>query len=222
MLKHLASALALIAAGSAFAVETADIPTSPPISRYAQMLDKSPFALATPLAPPEPTTQPWAASLYVAGVAKIGDKDLVTIRSRNDQQTIYSLMTGEEKDGVSIVSVQWADQVGKSKVKVKKGAEAAMLEFDQATVQKSVPVPAFTPNMGRGAIALPQPQMAAPATLPQPPQPVVAPNPQPNAPFGWQPGSPAPKTAQPPHSLGAETGTGYGGRRRVIPSRPTQ
>ena len=94
---------ALLAAGSAFAVETADIPQSLPISRYAQMLEKSPFALATPLAPPEPTTQPWAASLYVAGVAKIGDKDLVTIRSRNDQQTFYSLMTGEEKDGVSIV-----------------------------------------------------------------------------------------------------------------------
>ena len=252
MFKPLPLALtALLAAGPAFAAETADIPKSQPISRYAQMLEKSPFALATPLAPPEPTmvsrdlilTQLTHSKYHVAHLSTRGAIEMVReakaagmrvtaevtphhfsltdaavadydtnakmnppLRSAEDVAAIVQAITDGTID--AIASDHAPHHINQK-----------MLEFDQATVQKSVPVPAFTPNMGRGAIALPQPQISAPTTLPQPPQPVVAPHPQTNGPFGWQPGSPAPNTSQPPRS---ESGGGYGGRRRVIPSRPTQ
>jgi len=143
-----------------------------PITRYEKMIRKSPFAPAT-AAPSAAPTPSFAANLYVSGLAKIGDRDFVSISSR-DQTSKFSLFAGEtNSQDIQLVSVQWADAVGKSKVTVKKGTEFGVLEYDQALIQKAAQAIPTVPGMQPG--------------LAQPPRPVVIPRPnqpiQPNQPF---------------------------------------
>lgn len=143
------------------------VPEPHPLSRYEQLIADSPFAPATPVAAPVESA-PFAANLYVSGLAKMGDKDFVTVVSR-DQQSRYTLVTGEAPDnGLSLVGVQWDDEVGKSKVTIKKDGETAVLEFDQAVVKTApaegappppMPPPAVPRIHGPGA---PQPQFVPP------------------------------------------------------------
>jgi len=150
-----------------------DIPVGLPPARYEQMVLKSPFALATPAAPPVAATPGYAASLYVTGVAKIGEQDFVSIASRDQQQPRFSLLSGEVgKDDISLVSVDWSEQIGKSKVTIKKGTELAVLEFDQAAVQTMT----VMPPPGQPPMPMPmQPQLQAPP-LGGPGRRVVLPN----------------------------------------------
>jgi hypothetical protein len=191
-----------------------------PMNRYAKMVESSPFAVATPVEAPVAAPS-FAASLYVAGIAKIGTNDLVTIRSRNDPQTLYSLLTGEQSpDGVNVLKVDWSDQVGRSRVKVKKGAEEAMLEFDQATLQKKIAPVAPAGSAGRGGIGLPGQSHAGPV---MPPMPSI---PQPNSQVPPIPTAPAsPQSSGHSHShFGTSSDSGSPGQRRIriIPSRPAE
>ena len=157
----------------------ADLPSALPAARYEQMIRKSPFALATPVVA-APATPGFAASLYVTGIAKIGNADFVSISSR-DQQSKFSLLSGEQgKDDISLVSVEWSDQIGKSKVTIKKGAEFAVLEFDQAALAAQPAQP----------VAPPLPMGGGPPGMPQPggPRRIILPN-QPNQPGTQQPGT---------------------------------
>lgn len=140
----------LISAQASGAVES-HTPQAYPASRYLKLSERAPFALATPTTvvtekPPSPFN-----NLHVIGLARIkdpvnGDRDFVTIKSRDAQQLPFSLSGAEEnKEGFSIVSVEWSDRVGKSKVVVKKGAEVGTLEFDEMTVQN----PVVNPNAQR-------------------------------------------------------------------------
>jgi len=129
---------------------TADLPASLPPDRYEQMVKKSPFALATPVVV-APVTPPFASTLYVTGIAKIGNADFVSISSR-DSQTKLSLLAGEPgQDDISLVSIDWSEQIGKSKVTIKKGTEFAVLQFDQAALQTPIQVtPQIPPPMPQG------------------------------------------------------------------------
>ena len=170
---------------SAFAAPSAAAPAPPagneaaapdeltpwPITRYEKMIRRSPFAPAT-AAPTAAATPSFAANLYVSGLAKIGDRDFVSISSR-DQTSKFSLFTGEtNSQDIQLVSVQWADAVGKSKVTVKKGTEFGVLEYDQALMQKASPAQPINPGV------------PPPPGFGQPPRPVVIPRPnQPMQPF---------------------------------------
>jgi hypothetical protein len=122
-----------------------------PITRYEKMINKSFFAPATPMAPAAAPS--FAANLYVCSVAKIADKDFVTIAKQGDPQSKFSLYGNDQSDaGIQLVSVEWSDQIGKTKVTIKKGAEFGVLEFDQATLQRPVQV---TPQPGPIAPGLP-------------------------------------------------------------------
>ena len=133
-----------------------DLPTAFPPARYAEMIKKSPFALATVTAPPVQQTPPFAANLYVTGIAKIGETDFVSISSRDQQTAKFSLLSGETgANDISLVSIEWSEQIGKSKVTLKKGSEFAVLEFDQIAIMQTPNQPPL-PIMG-GAIP-PAPQ----------------------------------------------------------------
>jgi hypothetical protein len=201
MTKRFTTAIVLV--GAICASAATDIPVAKPISRYEKILNKSPFALATAEAPPEAPTAGFAANFYVSGIAKIGDSDVVNVRSR-DQTQSFSLIANEPgPDGITLVSVQWADLVGKSKATIRKGAESAVIEFDQATVQKVLPVVAANPAPRQIAL----PHVNAPgASITQPQGNGVMPQP----PNGVQPGPP-------------QEGRFPTQRRiRLIPSRPGQ
>ena len=199
------TAAALLAACSAAATAANEVPTQQPLARYDKMIARSPFAPATAAAPVALATPGFATNLYVAGIAKIANGDLVTIRSR-DQQQSFSLNQGESgPDGISIVNVQWAEQVGRSKVTVRKGAESAVIEFDQATLQKAI-APMTVPGNTGG------------------PRPIALPG----APFQMQ-NQPATQPQKFPESSGyngnnnSSEGFGQHTRRvRIIPSKPGQ
>ncbi len=154
-------ALCLLVAGGACAVGSATpiaenvIPPAWPATRYEGLIAKSPFAPATPAA--APAAPGFAANLFVTGIAKIADKDFVMISSR-DQQTKLSLYGDQPSGDISLVSVQWSEQIGKTKVTIKKGQDFATLEFDQAAVQKPVQVTNTQPVVpGQGPMRPPGP-----------------------------------------------------------------
>src|SRR5581483_5878328 len=169
------------------AAETSVAPTALPRDRYKTMIKKSPFAPATPTAAVA-ATPGFATGYYVAGVAKIGDKDFVTIASRNGQSR-FSLMPGEAgPEGITVTSVQWSNETGKSKATVKKGNETGTIEFDQMAAQaNAAPAPQVTQPGQPGMIQpprmpnIPRMNMPQPPNYPQPPQTGMA------APNGQQP-----------------------------------
>lgn len=115
----------------------AEIPTAFPASRYQTMIDKSPFTLATPaVAPSAPTGPPpdsFAKDYYLVGIAKLNNKEFVTIASHVDQTQRFSLFKGEQgPEGITVASVSWEPGIAKSKVMLKKGTEFGSITFDEA------------------------------------------------------------------------------------------
>jgi hypothetical protein len=172
----LALLLVAVAGGApAVAVENA-IPAPFPTERYAAMVAQSPFALATPVAPPPAAPERgFAADWYVTGLARYEDKDFVSIKSR-DLATSFSLYGAEESNGITLVGVEWSTERGKSTVTIKKGGETARLEFNQAEIQSSA-APAPVPPAAPGQPAVPGRPIVPGQQVP--PRPVVTPLQQP-------------------------------------------
>lgn len=119
------------------------LPERRPAERYAKLTDDSPFALATAALPDlEAPKKPWADNLYVTGLGKdyVNGKEevFVSIKSRGEQ-TAFSLYGSEPGyDGIAVGGVVWSDQVGKSKVTLRKGVEFATIEFDPQVIQTPI------------------------------------------------------------------------------------
>lgn len=122
-----------VLAGVVFAAE---IPVAFPNSRYQAMIEKSPFSVGTAApasVPAGPPPDSFAKDYYLVGVAKLNNKDFVTVACRVDQTQRFSLYKGEQgPDGISVVTVTWEPGVGKSKVTLKKGTEFGSITFDEA------------------------------------------------------------------------------------------
>jgi len=132
-------------------------------SRYESLRTKSPFAVATAVAPPAPQAS-FAANWFVTSVARIGDANFATIKSR-DLVTQFSLFGDEAVDGVTLASVNWSDAIGKSTVVLRKGTETARLEFNEAQLRAPAPAiaaaspvpPGGQPPGANAAINIPHP-----------------------------------------------------------------
>src|SRR6266480_4270618 len=66
--------------------------------RYSKMVDHSPFAIATAVAPPSATPD-FAKDLYVANAARSPEGDLVTLASSSDHNFKKYLTTRQPMDG---------------------------------------------------------------------------------------------------------------------------
>ncbi len=232
--------LLLLSAPLARAVEN-PIPAPLPIDRYEQMLDQSPFTLATPPAelPPAPKDN-WANNYVLAALGKIPDENgvpqwLVTVESR-DKHEHFELFGNEERDGFSVASVDWSPLERKSTAMLKKGNEPGKLEMvlpqdtpaspqmPMAGVQR--PGQPMVPG-GIGIAGAPQPQFGVnrganannggriPLPRPNnfPNQPANGPAPRPNT---VQPVVPLPGgTAYPSAAPGTGTQLGVPAPRRV-------
>jgi hypothetical protein len=173
-----------VVAGLASAADDTDvIPSAFPISRYEKTLSRSPFALPTSSAPSLAPTQKqpgWSDDLYVAGVMTIGEKNIVTISQRGDAQR-YLLSSGEESpQGISLINIQWSEQLGQTRVTVKKGTEFAVLLFDQAALastRSAAPIPRVTGPTPHPGAQPQQPNQQRPAQKPNPGGGPVLPNP---------------------------------------------
>src|SRR5207248_3817316 len=117
----------------------------------SEMVEKSPFAIATAIALPS-TTPDFAKDLYVANAAHSSDGDLVTIASSSDHNFKKYLTTKEPVDGYSIAGIEWSNRVGETKVMISKDGQFATITFNQALMAQSPP---STPNMMPGEPMVP-------------------------------------------------------------------
>jgi len=137
--------------------ESSDLPVPFPAERYAALLEKSPFAIAS--APPEVipvSTENFATNWVLTGISKQRDndgKELFTVFVRSRDLATRLVLSGDHPsdDGVSVVSVEEAAVPAKSAVFLKKGSETGRVEFDQATVAAAPSAPAVAsaaPRLG--------------------------------------------------------------------------
>ena len=106
--------------------------------RYSKMVEHSPFAIATAVAPPAATPD-FAKDLYIANAARSPEGDLVTLASTSDHNFKKYLTTREPVDGYSIANIEWSDKVGATKVTISKDENFATLTFNQALLSQSAP-----------------------------------------------------------------------------------
>jgi hypothetical protein len=140
---------ALLLAARAWSTEN-PIPTPLPTDRYDAIGEKSPFALATPVAAPAAPQASFAANWFVSGIARVGETDFVTVKAR-DLSTQFSLFGHEPHagNGVSVASVNWSETIGKSTVILQKGSETAKLEFNEADARSNRPLRSRSHNRSR-------------------------------------------------------------------------
>lgn len=215
-------------AAPAFAAQDAS-PTRFPASRYEKMLEESPFTLATPVAPVEAPKDSFTKDWVLTGISKMRDtqgveRDFVSIMSR-DQTHRFSLFGNDpNEEGVSIESIERSPQTGRSKVKLRKGSEYGVVEFDQMLMQSPAPAASAAPGGAPG-------RMGAPGTPSQMPPRIPGLNPgkQPlnGRPMIPRPNQPVPGGTTPHMNQGtggapfpSQPRTGVRQRIRVINSKP--
>ena len=130
-LKHLP--LLLLLALPLRLIAADDVPKPFSIARYQPMMDRSPFAVATAVAPA--ATPNFAKDLYVANAAHSKEGDLVTIASSTDKNFKKYLSTNAPVDGYSITAIEWSDKVGATKVTIAKDDQFATLSFNEALLR---------------------------------------------------------------------------------------
>ena len=180
------------------------------IARYQPMMDRSPFAVATAVAAPAATPN-FAKDLYVANAMNSKDGALVTIASSTDKMFKKYLTTTAPVDGFSIVSIDWSEKVGATKVTISKDGSIATIGFNEALLRQpgqNAPAPgkggeqAQPPGQPPAQAAAPvvpgaQPPNAQANAIKPMPVPVL-PTTQPARVRGVIPRNPAANTAVPP------------------------
>ena len=106
--------------------------------RYSKMVDHSPFAIATAVAPPAATPD-FAKDLYIANAARSPEGDMVTLASSSDHNFKKYLTTKEPVDGYSIANIEWSAKVGATKVTISKDGNFATITFNQALLSQTGP-----------------------------------------------------------------------------------
>ena len=182
--------------GIALAHAQEAVPQAFPQGRYEPLRAHSPFSLATVQALVAPAGPGFADNWYVSGIARIGDDDFVTIKSRDlsKQFSLYANETDHETQ-VSLASVNWSDTVGKSTVILRKGTETAKLEFNEAEIH-AAPQAAGPKGATRRRAWREPPRRSEGSLFPQP-------LPQPGAPRS----SPCQMRIQPPRRMGGPAPT---------------
>ena len=200
------------------------LPAAEPISRYQSLIDRSPFALASQSAPaPTAPEQPsFAKELVVTGVMRLASGDYYVSIASRDQSQRFALTKGDDYNGISIANIAWSDDMGKTKVTIKRGMEVAVISFDEVSIRGGTSAAPGVPPVG----IVPMP-MGAPNPNVQPPLPagLLLPNPNPPNPalttiVPATPGTTASEAITPDASQPAPPTQVLPGRRRVIRSAP--
>lgn len=131
-----------------------DLPGRLNFDRYQTLVQRSPFTVATAVAPPSATPN-FAKDLYVANAAKSLDAVMVTIASSSDRNFKKYLSPKTAVDGYTIAKIHWSNKVGQTKVTISKDGELATLNFNQMIVAQPLPNPAAAPPNGPGSIKPP-------------------------------------------------------------------
>lgn len=173
------SFVALFALTSVAVAEDA-LPKPEKFARYAEMLKRSPFAVAT-AGTPVGATADFARDLYVANAAHSVDGDFVTIASTTNKDLKEYLNTKSPMHGFSISNIQWSDKVGETKVTIAKDGQFATLTFNEALLSQAIqnpvapvpqqPIGVPRPGVPNGRPNGNVPQIQRPMPVPQIPTP---------------------------------------------------
>jgi len=179
--KMIRAAVVVVMAAAMPAWAADELPKRPEFARYEGMMTRSPFAVATAVAPP-PGVSNFAKDLYVANAAHSPNGDLVTVASSTDKNLKLYLTTAEPVDGYSISNIEWSERVGATKVTITKDGQFATIGFNQALV--SAPIAANAPAAGNNPMGVPQgqPQPAQGFGVPNPSTGMIKPAPIPTLP----------------------------------------
>ena len=140
-----------------------DLPKPFAIARYQTMMDRSPFAVATTVAPV--VAPNFAKDLYIANAARnSAEGDLVTLASTTDKMFKRYLTTKTPADGYSIVGIEWSDKVGATKVTIGKDGQTATLSFNEALLRAPAG-PGQIPGQNPAAQPAMQPGTDGPRTI---------------------------------------------------------
>lgn len=176
-----------------------DVPAPYTFARYQPMMDRSPFAVATAVAAPVATPN-FAKDLYVANAAHDKEGDFITIASSADKNFKKYPSSTKPDDGYSIVSIEWSDKVGQTKVTIAKDGQTATIGFNEALIKQ--PTAAGQPPQ--------MPEQRNPQAQPIVPPAITAQQlPQPNYQQQQQRPAPVPQLPTPPPRV-----------RGVIPKNP--
>jgi hypothetical protein len=136
-----------------------DIPRPFPISRYAALLEKSPFAVATAVPEAAPPAENFSTNFVVTGIGKnrgSDGKEVYTVFVRSRDLATRLVLTGDKPsdEGISVAAVEEAAVAAKSVVILKKGSETGRVEFDQAALAATGggQLPPSAPQPGRPGI----------------------------------------------------------------------
>jgi len=207
-----------LAAAPLRAEDPEPIPRAWPSVRYEQMMRQSPFALATPVEPTPDSQASFAANWFVSGIGRLDGEDFVTIKSR-DLSTQFSLYGHDEnlENKVTLASIEWSEKIGKSTVIIKRGAETAKLEFNEADVNGPAQVTtAKGPPAGGARTGTPMAKAGAkPGATPFQALPGLPLLPQPRSPGATPPANRLPPAGQPPANANPSQGQSRS-RTRII------
>ena len=144
--------LGLFAATHACLAAGPTIPQRPPPDAFQKLTEDWPFALATPAAPVAEVVAPWSSNYFVSGIGKNYEKGVeevfVGIKKKDGTGgfSLYGNQVNKDED-VSVAGIEWSDLL-KSQVILKKGAEFATIEFDQAAAHAQAAGMPATPRPG--------------------------------------------------------------------------
>jgi hypothetical protein len=175
--------IAILVFGIALSVRADDLPVKLSFDRYKGILEHSPFAVASAVVAPAATPN-FAKDLYVANAAKSPDGDMVTIASMTDKEFKKYLNTKAPVDGYGIASIEWSDEVGKTRVTISKDGQYATLTFNQSEIAKPAgnrpppaPVPSFQqPANFQRPVGVPTPMPHVRGVIQRNPNAPAAPN----------------------------------------------
>lgn len=164
------------------------LPSPFPEQRYAALLDKSPFAIASAAPEPVVTAENFATNWVLAGISKQKGRDgeeryTVFVRSRDLATRLVISGDRPSDDGVSLVSVDENPVAAKSTAILRKGSETGRVEFDQAVVAAAASAPpqvqpgkSGVPAIRNSAKGAPIPRPGMQGTVPRPGASQVVPN----------------------------------------------
>jgi len=158
--------LCIVVGDTATGVRADDLPSKLRFDRYQSMVQRSPFAVATAVAPPVAGPS-FGKDLYVANAAKSPDGDMVTIASTTDKDFKKYLGTKAPMDGYSIARIAWSDKVGETKVTIAKDGQEVTLGFNQMIVAQPLPNQAPSGNPPVSAFSQ-QSNVQRPVSVPNP------------------------------------------------------
>jgi hypothetical protein len=141
-----------------------EVPSGFAVERYASLWQHSPFTIASVMQDAAPAG--FAQNLAIVGIAKIGDKDLVTLLNKQSLER-FIVKAAPNEQGIKVISVETDADPLKTSVMIQRDGEIAKVGFDKALIDRNQPA---APQANSNAVPVPG-QPPAPLAENTPPVP---------------------------------------------------